>query len=76
MACFADINVSQGSVAKYVTYLGGSFNYKFTMEFSIENFFQVGSHLTELYGHESVAPFLAHPVDVVSFAFCSDRERP
>jgi len=46
------------------------------MEFSIENFFQVGSDLTELYGHESVAPFLAHPVDVVSFAFCSDRERP
>jgi len=35
MVCFADINVSQGSVAN----MQGALNYKFTKKFSIENSF-------------------------------------
>jgi len=64
MACFADINVSQGSVAAYAR-CGGIFNIHLTANLlrnlpvkkilkSVKNW--------QNYGHESVAPFLAHPV--------------
>ena len=37
MACFADINVSQGSVATYASY-GGMFNINFNCKFTKESF--------------------------------------
>ena len=50
-ACFADINVSQGSVATYAR-CGGIFNSHFTANL-LQNlpviFFQVGQSLTELW---------------------------
>jgi len=52
MACFADINVSQGSVATYARCRGiflYPFNNKFTMEFSSDIFKKIGSDLSELW---------------------------
>ena len=61
MACFADINVLQGSVAIYGR-CGGiltAFNCKFTRESSSDFFLSV--KIWQNYGHDSVAPLLAHP---------------
>jgi len=51
VACFADINVSQGSVATYVIRCGGVFNVCKSVK------------TWQNYDHESVAPFLVYPVD-------------
>jgi len=64
MACFADVNVSQGSVATYAR-CGGIFNIHLTA--NLEGIFQWKNFLKTVkiwqnYGHGSVAPFLAHPV--------------
>ena len=63
MACFADINISQGSVATYVR-CGGIFNIhltkKFTKESSSEIFFK-SVKIWQNYGHESV-PALFWPM--------------
>jgi len=65
MASFADINVSQGSVATYARCgeIWYSFNCKFTKESSGEPFSK-SVKIWRNYGHESVARFLAHPVDM------------
>ena len=64
MACFADTNVSQGSVATY-SRRGGIlniyFNYKFTKESSGEKKSK-SAKIRQNYSHESVAHFLGHPV--------------
>ena len=65
MACFADINVSQGNVATYAN-CGGIFNIHLTA--NLPRNLPVKKILKSVkiwqnYGHESVAPFLAHPVD-------------
>jgi len=57
MACFADSNVSQGSVATYAR-CGGSFNIRFTTNL-LKNFqwnFFESVEIWQNYGHESVAP--------------------
>ena len=61
MACFADINVSQGSVATHAR-CGGRFpfNCKFTQESSSEKNCK-SVKIWQNYGHESVAPFFVHP---------------
>jgi len=51
MACFADINVSQGSVATYAR-CGGIFNIHLTTNLPRNlavNFLKIGSYLTELW---------------------------
>jgi len=64
-ACFADINVSQGSVATYAR-CSGIFNIHLTA--NLPRNLPVRAFLKSVkiwlnYGHESVAPlFLAHPV--------------
>jgi len=50
VACFADINVSQGNVATYAR-CGGVFNVCKSVK------------TWQNYDHESVAPFLVYPVD-------------
>ena len=59
MACFADINVSQGSVATYAR-CGGSFDIHFTANYftkeSSSDFFTSVKNWHN-YGHESVVPF-------------------
>jgi len=63
MACFGDINVSQGSVAAYAR-CSGIFdihltaNCKFTEESSSEKIL-ISVKNWQNYGHESVAPFFA-----------------
>jgi len=52
MACFADINVSQGSVATYA---------KCGEMFNIWNFFCKSVKIWQNYVHESVAPFFGPP---------------
>ena len=62
MACLADINVSQGSVATYAR-RGGIFNIHLTTNLPRNlpvNFLIV--QILQNCGHESVAHFLAHPV--------------
>ena len=64
MACFADINVSQGSVATYAR-CGEIFNMHLTA--SLPGNLSVKKSLKSVkiwqnYGHESVVPFLPHPV--------------
>ena len=64
MACFAEINVSQGSVATYAR-CGGIFDIYLTA--NLQRNLPVKKFLKSVknwqnYGHESVAPFLAHPV--------------
>jgi len=66
MACFADINVSQGSVATYAR-CGEIFDVHLTAnlprkESASEK--NISNPLIKLqnYGHEFEAPFLAHPV--------------
>jgi len=64
IACFADINVSQGSVATCAR-CGGIFDIHLTA--NLPRNLPVKKILKSVkngqnYGHESVAPFLAHPV--------------
>ena len=59
MACFADVNVSQGSVATYAK-CGGIFWYPFNCKFTWECFskkFCKSVKIWQNYGHESVVPF-------------------
>ena len=63
MACFADINVSQGSVATYAR-CGGIFNMHLTANLprnlSVKKFCK-SVKIWQNYGHESVAPFFGPP---------------
>ena len=64
MACFADINVSQGSVATYAR-CGGIFDIRLAA--NLRRNFPVKTFLKSVknwqnYGHESVASFLANSV--------------
>ena len=63
MACFADINVSEGSVATYAR-CGGIFNILLTANLPrnlpVKIFFKSVKNLQN-YGHESVAPFFSPP---------------
>ena len=65
MACFVDINVSQGSVATYAR-RGGFLDIHLTANLPgnlpVKNCFKSIKNWQN-YGHESVAAFLAHPVD-------------
>jgi len=52
MACFADVNVSQGSVATYARcgkIFNIKFNYKFTWQSPRENFYKIRLDFTELW---------------------------
>ena len=60
MACFGDITVLWGSVATYATY-GGTFNIHLTANLPVQKFCK-SVKIWQFCGHESVAPFLAHPV--------------
>jgi len=70
MACFADINVSQGSVATYAR-CGGIFNMHLTANsprnLPVKKFLKSVQNLQK-HSHESVALFLAHPVVYSMFA--------
>ena len=71
MACFADINVSQGSVATYARCDGRwdfwyPFNCKFTKESCSEKILKSLKNWQN-YDRKSVAPFLAHPVYYLVF---------
>ena len=62
-ACFADINISQGSVATYAR-CGGNFNIHSTANLSRNlsvKFLKIGSDLTEMCVHESAAHFFDPP---------------
>jgi len=62
MACFADINVSQGSAATYAR-RGGIFNNHLTANLLKNlpvNFFEPVK-IWQNYGHESVAPLFGPP---------------
>jgi len=64
MACFADINVSQGIVATYAR-CGGMFNIHLSANLLRNLLVKKNCKSVKIwqnYGHESVAPFLAHPV--------------
>ena len=67
MARFADIRVSQGSVATYAR-CGGSFNIHLTTnlprKFPLN--FLIGSDLTELWSCVCGPPFLARPVHYIT----------
>ena len=67
MACFADITVSQGSVATYAM-CGGTFNIDLTANLPrnlpVKTIFK-SVKIWQKYGHESVAPFFGPP--------CSDK---
>ena len=65
MACFAAIDVSQGSVATYAR-CGGIFNNHLTTNLprnlSVKFFFQVSVQIfSQSCGHESVAPLFGPP---------------
>ena len=61
MACSADINVSQGSVATYAR-CGGIFTKHLTANLPrSEKFFCKSVKVGQNYGHESVAPFFGPP---------------
>jgi len=67
MACFADINVSQGSVATYARCSG---NFDTHLTANLPRNLPVKKILKSVkswqnYGHVSVAPFLVHPVYIV-----------
>jgi len=62
MACFADTNVSQGSVATYAR-CGGIFN-SITREFYSEILFK-SVKIWQNYGNECGATFSAHSVHVI-----------
>ena len=65
MACFAHVNVSQGSVATYARcgwIFLYPFNYKFTEKSSSEKHILIGSDLTKLRPCVCGATFLALPV--------------
>jgi len=65
MACFADINVSQGSIATYAR-CGGMFNIQLTANLLRNLPMEKNCKSLKIwhnYGHESVAPSLAYPVD-------------
>jgi len=69
MACYADINVSQGSVATYAR-CGGIFNIHLATNLpkNLPVFFLKSVKIWQNYGHESLAvsTFLAHPVGCVA----------
>ena len=67
MACFADINVSQGSVATYAR-CGGSFSIHLTANLprKLPVIFLIGPYLTELWSWVSGLTFLAQPVCITS----------
>jgi len=68
MACFGDINVSQGTVATYMyARCGGTLNIRLTANLPVENFFK-SVKIWQNYDHESVAPFVAHPVHEAALA--------
>jgi len=62
-ACFADINVSQGSVATYAR-CGGIFDIRLTANLprnlAVKKFLKSVKN-SHNYGHESVAPFFGPP---------------
>ena len=62
MACFADVNVSQGSVATYAM-CGGIFNMHLTanLQRNLPVIFFKSVNIWQNYGHESVAPFFGPP---------------
>jgi len=67
MACFADINASQGSVATYAR-CDGIFDTHLTANLSRNlpvNFFK-SVKIWQNYGHESVAPFFGPPCRIIS----------
>jgi len=72
MACFSDINVSQGSVATYARW-GGSFNI-FHLTTNLPRNFQwiffKSVRITENCGHKSLAPLFGPPC-TVAFSHCS-----
>jgi len=78
MACFADINVTQGSVAPSAM-CGGIFNIHLTANF-LRNVPVKKIKLVKIwqnYGHESVAPlFLAHPVDAIMYSYLYSNAKP
>ena len=69
MACFADMNVSQGGVATYARF-AGIFNIHLNANLlrNLPVFFK-SVMIRQNYGHESVAPvFLADPVYILGNA--------
>ena len=60
MACFADINISQGSVATYAR-CGGIFNMHLTANLPRMKKKYKSVKILQNYGHESVAPFFCPP---------------
>ena len=78
MACFADINVSLGSVATYAR-CGGTFTIHLTA--NLPRIFQWKKILKwvknwQNYGHEFVATFLAHPVELFYLLFSVEPTAP
>ena len=76
MACFADVNVSQGSVATYAR-CGGILNFHLTTN-SRKNLpvkiFSIDSGLTELWPWVCGPAFLAHPVGLhISLISCHSQ---
>jgi len=76
ITCFADINVSQDSVATYAR-CGGMFNIHLTANLLgnllVKKFYK-SVKIWQNYGHESVAPFLAHPV-VMTRTYAKTRSK-
>ena len=75
MACFADINVSQGSVATYAR-CGRIFNMHWTA--NLPGNIPVKKNLKSVknwqnYGHESVAPFFGPPCRITQCYLPPDR---
>jgi len=70
MACFADINVSQGSVATYAR-CGGTFKIHLTanLPWNLSVVFFKSVKILQNYGHESVAP-LFWPTLHIFFLAC------
>jgi len=65
MACFAVINVSQGSVATYAK-CGAIFNIHSSANLPVKNFLK-SVKIRQNYGHESVAPIFWPTMYMVQF---------
>jgi len=82
MACFADIYVSQGSVARYAK-CGVIFGIHLTANLAgnlpVKKFLKSVKN-RQNYGHESVSPFFGPPCSLTklnqSIAGCSENFRP